>query len=259
LLSKTIGWQNFCYFVFKEVLMKKYLYALLLIAGFTTLAQAQPEKRSSGLVVPRGDTAVQPSQTTAAPTNETKTDFKPKADKEFDYPSFNVTPTQKEFSMFDNEQFASRADDYKDRVEVKPRGESNDAYKGNQYFGEVKSKSKYVQVMARDFEYVDGDRIKVLVNDVTVVSEITLSSEFKGITITLEEGFNKIEFEALNQGTSGPNTAEFRIYDDKQTMISSNQWNLATGFKASIMIVKDVDSLSQQQATQTPPDATQGN
>lgn len=240
--------------------MKKYIF-LLLIAGFTTLAHAQPEKRTSGLVVPRGDTAVQPSQTTAAPTNETKTDFAPKPEREFDYPSFSVTPTKKEFSMFDTEQFASRADNFKDRTEVKPKGESNEAYRGNQFFGEVKSKSKYVQIMARDFEYADGDRIKVLVNDVTVVPEITLTNDFKGITITLQEGFNKIEFEALNQGTSGPNTAEFRIYDDKETQISGNQWNLATGFKASIIVVKDVDSLSQQQATQTPPTTTtpQGN
>ena len=43
---------------------------------------------------------------------------------------------------------------------------------------------------------------------------------------------------ALNQGDSGPNTAELRIYDDNDILISSNQWNLATGAKATLIIVK---------------------
>lgn len=93
--------------------------------------------------------------------------------------------------------------------------------------------------MARDFEYADGDRIKVLVNDVIIVPEIILSNDFQGIQITLQAGFNKIDFEALNQGTSGPNTAEFRVYDDKEQLISNNQWNLATGFKATVIVIKE--------------------
>ncbi|SFQ50120.1 hypothetical protein [Flavobacterium akiainvivens] len=247
--------------------MKKYILFIML---FTALgAWAQPEKRTTGISIPKAtpDVAVQPSQTTVAPNPERKINYQPEEKKMFEYPAY--TPLQKKGEtsiMTDNERFASRADDYQKRTEVKPRGESNEAYRGNQFFGEVRSKSKYVQIMARDFEYVDGDRIKVLVNDVTVVDEITLTSDFKGITLTLKDGFNKIDFEALNQGTSGPNTAEFRIYDDKETQITGNQWNLATGFKASIIIVKEVDgNMTQQGATQTPPssstssDTSQGN
>jgi hypothetical protein len=55
----------------------------------------------------------------------------------------------------------------------------------------------------------------------------------------LEKGFNKIDFEALNQGSSGPNTAQFQIFDDKGVLISSSQWNLGTGFKATIVLVKE--------------------
>jgi hypothetical protein len=232
----------------------------MLFAGLSVWAQ--PEKRTSGLVVPKGNTAVQPSQTTTAPNPESPTKLEPKKEKEFEYPSFAVTSKKEEFSMYETEKFASRADDFQKRVDVKPQGESNEAFKGNQFFGEVRSKSKFVQIMARDFEYADGDRIKIMVNDVTVVDEITLTNDFKGITLTLKEGFNKIDFEALNQGTSGPNTAEFRIYDDKEIQISGNQWNLATGFKASIIIVKEVDgNMSQQGASEAPPSggASQGN
>ena len=49
---------------------------------------------------------------------------------------------------------------------------------------------------------------------------------------------NKIDFVALNQGSSGPNTAELRIYDDSENLLSANQWNLATGSTATLIIVK---------------------
>ena len=58
------------------------------------------------------------------------------------------------------------------------------------------------------------------------------------IPLKLKEGFNKVDFIALNQGESGPNTAELRIYDDNDVLLSANQWNLATGAKATLIIVK---------------------
>ena len=77
-----------------------------------------------------------------------------------------------------------------------------------------------------------------MVNDEIVVHNLTLNSSFRGINLKLKEGFNKVDFIALNQGDSGPNTAELRIYDDNDVLISSNQWNLATGAKATLIIVK---------------------
>ena len=55
----------------------------------------------------------------------------------------------------------------------------------------------------------------------------------------LQVGLNKIAFVALNQGTSGPNTAGFKVYDDAGNVISSTEWNLATGAKATVIIAKD--------------------
>ena len=56
--------------------------------------------------------------------------------------------------------------------------------------------------------------------------------------VKLLEGFNKIDFVALNQGESGPNTAEVRVYDDDGNVMMSNLWNLATGSKATFIVVK---------------------
>ncbi len=143
--------------------------------------------------------------------------------------------------MVKKDEFVSRGAEFEDKVRatVAEKGESNEAYRGHQYFGEVKTEAEFVQIMARDFGEEDGDLIKVMVNDVVVIPEIILNNDFRGIQITLSQGFNKIDFEALNQGTVGPNTAEFRVYDDKEQLISNNQWNLATGFKATVIVIKE--------------------
>ncbi len=112
-------------------------------------------------------------------------------------------------------------------------------FRRNQFLGDFKTKSELVGIFYRDFGEVDGDLIRVLVNDKEVISRIYLQGNFMELDLRLEKGFNKIEFEALNQGTSCPNTAEFKLYDDKSVLISENQWNLATGFKATIIVVKE--------------------
>jgi len=112
-------------------------------------------------------------------------------------------------------------------------------YLKNQNLGEFKSGSKFVKFVYRDHQFVDGDRVRVYINDHVVHPNIVLTGEFQGFYIDLEKGFNKIDIQALNQGTSGPNTAQFIMYDDNKQVISSNIWNLATGVKASVVIVKD--------------------
>ena len=112
-------------------------------------------------------------------------------------------------------------------------------YGEDQYLGDIKTNSNFVNVLYRDHEFVDGDRIRVFVNGDIVQSNITLHGGFNGFTLKLDIGFNRIEFQALNQGSSGPNTAELHIYDDNEVLISANRWNLLTGRKATIIIVKE--------------------
>lgn len=117
--------------------------------------------------------------------------------------------------------------------------EVKEEYKKDSYLGDFKTGGKFVDIICRDHEFVDGDKVRVLVNDEVVENSITLTANFKGVIINLERGFNRIDIVALNQGTSGPNTAEFKVYDDKGKLLSSNEWNLATGAKATLIIVKD--------------------
>lgn len=106
------------------------------------------------------------------------------------------------------------------------------------YLGDITTKSKYIRIKCRDHEYVDGDRIRLLVNNVIIHPNITLTGSFYTIDIEIEDGLNTIEFEALNEGLSSPNTAELKIYDENDVLLSSNRWLITTGYKARLIILK---------------------
>ncbi len=124
------------------------------------------------------------------------------------------------------------------KVGEREKGDSKKHY-GDMYLGDVKTSSKFVGVVCRDHEYVDGDRVKIYANGHVVEPNILLTGSFKGINLNLDKGFNRLDFEALNQGTSGPNTAQVDVYDDKGQLIYSNKWLLSTGSKASLIVVQE--------------------
>lgn len=124
------------------------------------------------------------------------------------------------------------------KVGEREKGKSDKHY-GDMYLGDVKTGGAFVGIVCRDHEYVDGDRVRIYANDQVVEHNVLLTGSFKGINLNLDKGFNRLDFEALNQGTSGPNTAQVDVYDDKGQLIYSNKWLLSTGSKASLIIVKD--------------------
>lgn len=111
-------------------------------------------------------------------------------------------------------------------------------FRRDQYLGDFKTTGVFVELYCRDHEYVDGDRVRISVNGKVVAESITLQGSFTPILVKLDSGLNNIEFEALNQGTSGPNTAELRVYDDQGREVTRKEWNLLTGAKANLVVVK---------------------
>ena len=109
----------------------------------------------------------------------------------------------------------------------------------DQDLGSFRTQSKSINIICRDYQYPDGDRVTIFVNDIPVIYNILLEQNYKKFNIPLQVGINKIVIKALNQGTSGPNTAAFKVYNDEGILISSNEWNLATGAKATLLIAKD--------------------
>ncbi|MGB5556043.1 MAG: hypothetical protein WBM83_15410 [Flavobacteriaceae bacterium] len=110
---------------------------------------------------------------------------------------------------------------------------------GDMYMGDIKNNGKFVGIVCRDHEYVDGDRVKIYLNDVMIEPNLLLTGGFKGINVDLKEGFNKLDFVALNEGSSSPNTAQVDVYDDKGEVIYSNKWLLSEGSRATLIITKE--------------------
>ncbi|WP_052158212.1 hypothetical protein [Lacinutrix jangbogonensis] len=153
---------------------------------------------------------------------------------------------RKEFSMIKENKFRNPAELYEKQLRRALKLKKDDERRHNgsevtQHLGEYSTKSKRVNIIYRDHQAEDGDLIRVHVNGNIAQSRVLLQNHSKGFFLTLSPGDNIIEFEALNQGTSGPNTAEFQVLDDYGNPIVTNQWNLATGVKATITVIKAKD------------------
>ena len=206
-----------------EFVMKNFLLVLIILISSLSFSQIENSNRRIDIAPPKTKTIL-PNVTLVNPNA-----FSIKKEEKKDLPKGMMNQN--------NEYFLNPGDVYVKKLNKEKEKNPNN-YTGDAYLGDVATVSEAANIVCRDFEYVDGDRVRILVNDEVVVQNLTLDSSFRGINLKLGEGFNKIDFIALNQGDSGPNTAELRIYDDNKKLISSNQWNLATGAKATLIIVK---------------------
>ena len=203
--------------------MKKTIIFIFFILSTVSYAQIENRNRKIDIAPPKTKTVL-PNVTLLNPNA-----FTIKKEEKKDLPKGMMNQN--------NEYFLNPGDAYVKKLNKEKEKNPNN-YLGDAYLGDIATVSDSANIVCRDFEYVDGDRVRIMVNDEVVVQNLTLDSSFRGINLKLGEGFNKIDFIALNQGDSGPNTAELRIYDDNKKLISSNQWNLATGAKATLIIVK---------------------
>ena len=155
--------------------------------------------------------------------------------------SFDLTKRKtKGFTMIQDNDLVNPGVIFEEKwKEKKPVEEAGLVYEKEQYFGEYKLNSSYVNIVFRDYQAVDGDIIRVFANEDVIIPRAHLVSSFQSYKLVLEDGFNKIDFEALNQGESGPNTAQFVIIDENDVVIYNGGWNLATGGIATIMLVKE--------------------
>lgn len=225
----------------------KHFYLFIFLLGFTSITYAQIEFNNNFKGIPPVNIKPKPEKRETPPPDPKLPIIIPP--NIYKNPNVIQSPpnavddykikTKSEMSMLPTDDFINPGDEVRDRLNKKTDRQEGLAYRRNQNLGTYKTTANAAQVMYRDAQYVDGDLIRVYLNGVVIQSQVYLDSNFKGFEVQLQKGFNKIDFEALNQGDSGPNTAEFKIYDDKKNIISASEWNLGTGFKASIIIVKE--------------------
>lgn len=216
-----------------KVMKNHYLLTLFLFAAFCVKAQTDfPKTQPLKIEADKNlDLKNSPNNGTALKM-PSLLDYNPNA-------SIKETNSSRTVKMLPEKKLKQAGFDLKLDTKVGERQNANSKkHFGNMYLGDVKTGGKFIGIVCRDHEYVDGDRVKVYVNGEVVEYNILLTSSFKGLNVDLQEGFNRLEFEALNQGSSGPNTAQVNVYDDKGELIHSNQWLLSTGSKASLIVVK---------------------
>ena len=146
--------------------------------------------------------------------------------------------------MTDNEDFIDAGDRYLKKLR-KDRPVPNNLYLGDTYLGDMRTNASYARIVCRDYEYEDGDRVRISVNEEEVIPNLLLKNQFFVLKLPLVQGFNKIDFQALNQGSSGPNTAELRVFDDNGIALAAHKWNLSTGSTATMIIVKEGEVLRE--------------
>ncbi|WNH12334.1 hypothetical protein [Thalassobellus suaedae] len=226
----------------------KYYFSFLVFTIFTLSAFSQIDSRNNSISIPAVESPKDSIESnTVIPKEPIKSDNNKFNALNTPKVSTNLNFPKKEFSMFPEEKFGNPGELYTKQINknienLKLTPEEIEQRNGSltdQFLGDFKSKAKFVNVVYRDHGYVDGDVIQVLVNDDIIHARVFLSGGFKGFKLDLQKGFNKIDFLALNQGSSGPNTAEFRVVDDAGNLVSANQWNLAKGVKATIIIMKE--------------------
>ena len=154
-------------------------------------------------------------------------------------PNFkNPKGFENNIQMENEEAFINPGDAYLKKLNSNKIEGSAPKFKADQYLGDFISSTENVRIVFRDHQEPDGDRVQIRFNDDIIYPNILLTQRYKKMDVKLLEGFNKIDFVALNQGESGPNTAEVRVYDDDGNVMMSNLWNLATGSKATFIVVK---------------------
>lgn len=160
---------------------------------------------------------------------------KTKADSKDTEKKFVIKESEKPFSMIEDDGLKSPSEIYEKRWK-------KEAVKGgivrtmsDQFLGEHNVDTKFVNIVCRDHEYADGDRVQIQLNGFIVKSNLLLTNSYRRVEVDLAQGKNTVDIIALNQGESGPNTAEFVVYDDRGKVISSKEWNLLTGVKATII------------------------
>ncbi len=150
------------------------------------------------------------------------------------YDFFNQKP-KNNFSISD---IKTVDDDVIERKYFNGKETTNQKNETDFSLGTIYSHSKFVTIEFRDFQLVDGDRIKVYLNEKIINSDIRLDDVAYSIKIDLINGYNKIDIKALSSGFSGPNTAELSVFDDKGILISIQKWNIETGQYATLSVIK---------------------
>lgn len=223
----------------------KIAFVFILCMTFYVSGQTNPDSENKSIKIPAKETKEKDS-------TPTQFKIKPNTKLEITKTDENINgipikirelkPQKKEFSMFDDNNLRNPGEIFDKRYNAKMEEQGLKIKTMSDLFlGDVRVNAEFANIRCRDHEFPDGDMVQVVVNDEIFIPRLVLNENYKSFNIPLKEGINTVVFIALNQGESGPNTAEFLVYDDNEVLVSSKRWNLLTGVKAKILVIKSSD------------------
>jgi hypothetical protein len=237
-----------------KVKTNKIIFLLFSILCGTMVFAQGPDKEKKSIRIPaepskkKIDSALVKVKVAPLPKKENE---KSSGDSKNEDKKFIFKETEKPFSMIDNDGLKSPSEIFEKRWNKEAAKGGIIKTMSDQFLGEHKVDTKFVNIVCRDHEYPDGDRVQILINGVIIKNSLLLTSNYRRVEVNLIQGKNTIEIVALNQGESGPNTAEFVVYDDKGSVVSSKEWNLLTGVKAIIIFNNEAAVIKEKTAEDT--------
>ena len=155
----------------------------------------------------------------------------------FDYNlDFDINNSKQEIDITNKTDLVTPT--WKIRQTFSEGGVNKSKFSKDYYLGDLETNSEYIIIKCRDHEYVDGDRIRLMINGAVIHPNISLSSMFYVVDVDLDDGYNNIDFIALNEGESSPNTAQLIVLDEFGKQLSNKKWLISTGYKAKLVVFK---------------------
>ena len=119
----------------------------------------------------------------------------------------------KSFSMRTDENglMTFKGKDFTPKAFTKDK-EASEEFRRDQYLGDFKTTSVFVELYCRDHEYVDGDKVKITVNGVVINKNMSLGATYTPIMVKLDSGLNNIEFEGCSKNNGRINAIPFWLF-----------------------------------------------
>ncbi|MDI1315727.1 hypothetical protein [Flavobacterium sp.] len=221
-----------------------YAFLFFLLFSFTGFSQFESPKRTLNI----------------APVSSPKGNVAPTSSKSITYPSIFdkkdkllsgvslLKKEEEERSIFEKEQFASPVQEYTDKMnkQLKSEGYTRENVSSDMYLGDFKLFTEKLSIACRDNSAIDGDQVCIWLNGERAVPVVTLEGRFKTYNFMLKKGLNDVQIEALNVGESFPNTGQFSFFDGNGKLITTQNWDLNTGYKA-IMKINRMDGIREKE------------
>lgn len=240
----------------------KHILILFCLLGCSTVYSQVTDKEKKSIRIPaepskkRKDSL--PVKVKVAPKLD-KVDDKSTGKSSEEKKKFVIRELEKPFSMTDTDGLKSGGEIFEKRWNKELEKGGVIRTMSDQFLGEHRVDTKFVNIVCRDHEYPDGDRVRIYLNGDIVQGNLLLTSSYRRVEVNLAQGKNILKIEALNQGDSGPNTAEFVVYDDKGGVISSKEWNLLTGVNAVIIFQNEKVLITEKSSEEASNDQASNN